>query len=167
VAPNCALTLRRATAGVRASIPHSSTGRKEAISCPIVRPICATSSSSDRRGPARPRSSTRSRSRRTSSTATGITRAGTSIGDTEPEEKSRKQTLVGHVFSFHAENAPLTLNVIDTPGHADFLADAYASMHVADVAMLFVSADDDSLTYHARSLWNEAGELRRGTRRSS
>jgi elongation factor G len=87
----------------------------------------------------------------------GDPRAGTSIGDTEPEEKSRKQTLVGHVFSFHAENDPLTLNVIDTPGHADFLADAYSSMHVADVAMMFVSADDDSLTYHARRLWNEAG----------
>ena len=87
----------------------------------------------------------------------GHSHDGTSVSDTEPEERARHQTLVGHVFSFESDEDSLTLNVIDTPGHADFLADAYSSMHVADVAMLFVNADDDALTYHARRLWREAG----------
>ncbi|MFO1051393.1 MAG: elongation factor G [Planctomycetota bacterium] len=78
---------------------------------------------------------------------------GTSVSDTLPEEKERKQTLNGHVFGFHWEDT--LLNVIDTPGHADFLADALASLDVVEAALLCVSASG-RLTFHGRQLFDAA-----------
>ena len=81
---------------------------------------------------------------------------GTSISDTLPEEKERKQTLNGHVFGFHWEDT--LLNVIDTPGHADFLADALASLDVVEAALLCVSASG-RLTFHGRQLFDSAKQV--------
>lgn len=78
---------------------------------------------------------------------------GTSVSDTLPEEKERKQTLNGHVFGFHWEDA--LLNIIDTPGHADFLADSLASLEVVEAALLCVSASG-RLTFHGRRLFDAA-----------
>lgn len=91
----------------------------------------------------------------------GNTADGTSISDTEPEEKERKQTLTSHVCS----NLPIAkdciANIIDTPGHPDFLADAISAMHVAEVGALCVSGTG-GLTFHARRLWAEAGRASLG-----
>jgi elongation factor G len=78
---------------------------------------------------------------------------GTSVSDSLPEEKERKQTLNSHPFGFHWDGA--LLNVIDTPGHADFLADAIASLDVVEAALLCVSASG-RLTFHGRSLFDAA-----------
>lgn len=80
---------------------------------------------------------------------------GTSISNSEPEEKERKQTLTSHLFSFETEG--VTLNVIDTPGHADFLSDAISSMRVVETGILCVSAASD-VSFHARRLWADAGK---------
>ncbi len=89
------------------------------------------------------------------STRHGNSADGTSISNSEPEEKERKQTLTSHLFSFETEG--VTLNVIDTPGHADFLSDAISSMRVVETGILCVSAASD-VTFHARRLWADAGK---------
>ncbi len=78
---------------------------------------------------------------------------GTSVSDTQPEEKERKQTLTSHLFGFDWDGA--TLNVVDTPGHADFLGDALASLDVVEAALLCVSAAG-RLTFHGRRLFSAA-----------
>ena len=84
---------------------------------------------------------------------------GTSISDTEPEEKDKKQTLMSHLFAFPVED--VTVNLIDTPGHADFMADAISSLHVVETGILCVSANG-GVSFHARALWKAAGEANLG-----
>jgi len=78
---------------------------------------------------------------------------GTSVSDTQPEEKERKQTLTSHLFGFDWKGA--TLNVVDTPGHADFLGEALATLDVVEAALLCVSATG-RLTFHGRRLFSAA-----------
>lgn len=84
---------------------------------------------------------------------------GTSISNTEPEEKERKQTLSLHLF-----RVPLgekRLNLFDTPGHADFAAEAIVAMDVVETVCLVVNATAP-LSFHARQLWKQAGEIGAG-----
>ena len=89
-------------------------------------------------------------------TRLGSTAVGTSISDTDPEEKERHQTLASHVFRMPAGN--VDLEVFDTPGHPDFLAEALASIDVVETAVLVVNATNP-LTFHSRQLWDAAGGL--------
>jgi elongation factor G len=84
----------------------------------------------------------------------GNTADGSSISNNEPEEKERKQTLNAHQFRFPFDK--VTINVVDTPGHPDFLADAYSAMRVVETGILCVSAANP-VTFHARRLWGEMG----------
>jgi elongation factor G len=86
-------------------------------------------------------------------TRLGDTHQGTSISDTEPEEKERHQTLQSHVFRIPA--GKVDLNVFDTPGHPDFLAEAIAAIDVVETAVLTINASSP-LTFHARQLWDAA-----------
>ncbi len=78
---------------------------------------------------------------------------GSSISNTDPEERDRKQTLMSHVFHFDMDG--MRLQVIDTPGHPDFVADAIAAMQVVETAILCVSAVG-GVTFHAQQLWKAA-----------
>jgi len=65
---------------------------------------------------------------------------GNTVTDFDPEEHER-----GHSVSLAL--APVEwngnkINIIDTPGYTDFVADVYASLHVADLAVFVVSAVD-------------------------
>ncbi len=80
---------------------------------------------------------------------------GTSVSNTEPEEKERKQTLTSHIFQLPLEG--VWLNLIDTPGHADFIADAISAFQVVETGLLCVSAAS-GVTFHARHLWEAAGK---------
>ena len=80
---------------------------------------------------------------------------GSSISNIEPEEKEKKHTLTPHVFHFPFEKGHL--NIIDTPGHADFCSGPIAALNAVETGVLCVNAAA-GLTFHARKLWGEAGK---------
>ncbi len=80
---------------------------------------------------------------------------GTSVSDTLPEEKERKHTLTSHLFGFNWDH--MHFDVVDTPGHPDFIAQALSALDVVEAAFLCVSATA-GLTFHGRQLFRAAAE---------
>ena len=65
---------------------------------------------------------------------------GTTRTDTMNLERQRGITIQTAVTSFQWED--VKVNIIDTPGHMDFLAEVYRSLSVLDGAVLVISAKD-------------------------
>src|SRR5574344_714016 len=65
---------------------------------------------------------------------------GTTRTDTMNLERQRGITIQTAVTSFQWEDGKV--NIIDTPGHIDFLAEVYRSLAVLDGAILVLSAKD-------------------------
>ena len=63
---------------------------------------------------------------------------GTTVTDYDDEEIARKHTLSCSIA--HAEWNKHKINIIDTPGMANFLSDARAALRVADAALVVVDA---------------------------
>src|SRR5499433_1259397 len=63
---------------------------------------------------------------------------GTTVTDFDEEEISRKHTLAASLA--FAEWNKQKINLIDTPGMGNFLADARAALQVADAALIVVDA---------------------------
>ncbi len=63
---------------------------------------------------------------------------GTTVTDYDEEEIARKHTLSASLA--YAEWNKQKINLIDTPGIGNFLADARAALHVADAALVVVDA---------------------------
>lgn len=88
----------------------------------------------------------------------GTVEAGSTVADTEPEERDRRQSLTLSVLPLEWDGH--LLNVIDTPGYADFTGEALAGLRVADLAVFVLDAvrgvqPQDEL------LWREAARLGR------
>ena len=83
----------------------------------------------------------------------GNTGDGSSISDTEPEERERKQTLTSHLF--HFDHGGKRVCMLDTAGHPDFLADSLGSLRAVETAMIVVDAPT-GVTFNTRRLWSEA-----------
>jgi elongation factor G len=66
----------------------------------------------------------------------GRTEDGTAVTDFDDEEIARKVSL--HTALAHAEWKATKVNFVDTPGYADFVADAKSGVAVADAALLVV-----------------------------
>jgi elongation factor G len=81
---------------------------------------------------------------------------GTTVCDFEPEEVKRQ-------MSVQLALAPLTtgdikINLIDTPGFADFFGEVRAALSVADLAVVVVSAVE-GIEAQTEAAWELAGEL--------
>jgi elongation factor G len=81
---------------------------------------------------------------------------GTTVTDYDEEEIARKHTLVSSVA--YAEWNKTKINLIDTPGMANFLSDARASLRVADAAIVVVDAVA-GVEVSTEKIWTAADEL--------
>ena len=93
--------------------------------------------------------------------AGAITRAGrvedgTTVCDFEPEEQKRHLSLSLALAPFEWEGHKI--NLIDTPGYADFIGDVHAALRVADLAVFVVSAVD-GVEVQTEAIWRIAAEL--------
>ena len=81
---------------------------------------------------------------------------GTTITDFDEEEIARKHTLSASLA--YAEWNKTKINFIDTPGMANFLADARAALRVADAAIVVVDAVS-GVQVQTEKTWQAAEEL--------
>ena len=81
---------------------------------------------------------------------------GTTVTDFDEEEIARKHTLSASLA--HAEWQKHKVNVIDTPGFANFLSDARAGMAVADAAVVVVDAVS-GVEVQTEKVWEAAADL--------
>jgi len=77
---------------------------------------------------------------------------GTSILDTDPEEHKRRITINMALASFTQEGTKI--NLLDTPGFADFAGDQHAALRVADAAIVLVDGSA-GLQVGTQSVWSE------------
>jgi elongation factor G len=82
---------------------------------------------------------------------------GTALCDTEPEELKRKISISLAVAPLEWEG--YKINLIDTPGYADFIGEVEAALSVADLAVFVVSAVD-GVEVQTEALWRRCDELR-------
>jgi elongation factor G len=80
---------------------------------------------------------------------------GTTVTDSDEEEVARKHTLSSSLA--YAEWNKTKINLIDTPGMANFLSDARAALHVADAALLVVDAVA-GVEVQTEKVWEAAAE---------
>jgi elongation factor G len=89
-------------------------------------------------------------------TRMGRVEDGTTVSDYEPEERERGLSLSLAVLPF--EWRQHKINLIDTPGYADFLGDVAAALRVADLAV-FVVSGVDGVEVQTEVIWRMAAEL--------
>lgn len=85
----------------------------------------------------------------------GTVEAGTTASDTDDEEHRRNQSLSLSVLPFAWDDHHI--NLIDTPGYADFTGEALAAMRVADLLVFVVDAVAGVQTQD-ELLWRAAAE---------
>src|SRR5215471_8480558 len=81
---------------------------------------------------------------------------GTTVTDFDEEEIARKHTLSSSLA--YAEWQKTKINVIDTPGFANFLTDARAALRDAEGALVVVDAVA-GVEVQTEKLWSEAASL--------
>ena len=87
-------------------------------------------------------------------TRIGTVAEGNTICDFTESEREKKHSLGASVVHL----AEQELNLIDTPGYPDFVADAITSLGAAGCAAITVSARNDGLPFHATRMWEAAGK---------
>src|SRR6476660_3848253 len=80
---------------------------------------------------------------------------GTSVTDYDEEAIARKHTLASSLAC--AEWNKTKINIIDTPGIANFLSDAHAALRVADAALVVVAVSGAEVS--TEKMWASAEEL--------
>jgi elongation factor G len=81
---------------------------------------------------------------------------GTTVTDFDDEEIARKHTLASSLA--YAEWNRTKINLIDTPGIANFLSDAHAALRVADAALIVVDAVA-GVEVQTEKTWEAADQL--------
>lgn len=88
-------------------------------------------------------------------TRIGTVEAGNTVMDYEPEEIERQNSLGLGIASFQHNGH--RINLIDTPGYADFVGDALGALRAVDMAIFVVSAVD-GVEVQTELLWEAARE---------
>ena len=122
----------------------------------IARTRCATSCSSGRASPARPRSSRRCSSPPAPSTAAASVADHNTVCDFEEGERAHERSSSLAVAP--VVHAGCKINLIDTPGYADFVGEVRAGLRAADCA-LFVVAANEPVDEGTRQLWRECAAV--------
>ncbi|MCL3861034.1 translation factor GTPase family protein [Actinotalea sp. K2] len=94
-------------------------------------------------------------------TRTGRVEDGTTVCDTEPEETRRGISLSPAVAPFPwtaTDSTTYKVNLIDTPGYADFAGGVDAALAVADLAVIVVSAVD-GVEVGTEVVWQQCADL--------
>jgi elongation factor G len=86
-------------------------------------------------------------------TRLGTVGEGTTASDHEPDEQERELSINAALACF--EHGGREINLIDTPGEPSFIADAIASLRVADAAVVVVNAVM-GVEVHTERLWRRA-----------
>lgn len=87
---------------------------------------------------------------------------GSTVCDTDPEEVKRGLSLSMALASFEYTPAggheTFKINLLDTPGYADFVGDVHAALRAADLAVFVVSAVE-GVEVQTEVVWRLAAEL--------
>jgi elongation factor G len=89
-------------------------------------------------------------------TRVGRVEDGTTVCDFDPEEQKRGLSLSLALAPFEWNDHKV--NLIDTPGYADFIGDVHAALRVADLAVFVVSAVE-GVEVQTHAAWKIAAEL--------
>jgi elongation factor G len=81
---------------------------------------------------------------------------GSTVCDHDPEEQRRGLSLSLAVAPFEWKGHKV--NLVDTPGYADFMGDVAAALRVVDLAVFVVSAVD-GVEVQTEAIWREASRL--------
>jgi elongation factor G len=81
---------------------------------------------------------------------------GTTVSDSEPDEKARQMSISATLSSFEWQERKV--NLIDTPGDPSFVADTFGALRVCEAAV-FVINSVMGVEVHANRLWQRAAEL--------
>ena len=87
---------------------------------------------------------------------------GNTTTDYLHEERERGITIVAAAITCHwkdAEGQPITINIIDTPGHVDFTAEVERSLRVLDGAVVVFSAVE-GVEAQSETVWRQATKYR-------
>jgi elongation factor G len=82
---------------------------------------------------------------------------GSSLMDFEPEEVNRKISISASLSHFEWDKHPF--HIIDTPGYANFIAEAKASMRVVDGAIIVIGGNS-GVKVHTETVWGYANEFK-------
>jgi elongation factor G len=89
-------------------------------------------------------------------TRVGRVEDGSTVCDHDPEEQRRGLSLSLAVAPFEWKGHKV--NLVDTPGYADFMGDVAAALRVVDLAVFVVSAVD-GVEVQTEAIWREATRL--------
>ncbi len=84
---------------------------------------------------------------------------GTSVVDYDADAKEKKHSIDSSIL--HCNWKGREINIIDTPGYADFIRDTITSLVVAETALITISATD-GIQVNTRKLWDMACQRKLG-----